>query len=429
MSRADPLPSACDVVVVGGGIIGLAVARELLKRHPDLDLCLLEAEHRLAGHQSSHNSGVIHAGVYYEPGSLKAKLCGEGALMLEGFCAEQGVPYRHVGKLIVAVDESELPRLDELERRARANRVRGLARVGPDGIEAIEPGARGLAALHSPFTGITDYRLVSEALARDVERRGGRVRTGAAVTAVDSGVAGRTPPRSPAGDPGLELHTIRGTVRAGRAIFCAGLAADRLARMTGGESAPRIVPFRGAYLTVEAAGDGSSGRREAGAPVVRGNVYPVPNPALPFLGAHLTPTLDGDVLIGPTAMLAGARDAYSLSRIRPRDLGETLGWPGTWRLIGRHPGATLSELLNSTRPRRLLGQAARMVPAVRSARTGHAWAGVRAQALDRDGRLVEDFLLEETGSAVHVRNAPSPAATSSLALAELIASRALSPRS
>ncbi|MCO5315717.1 MAG: L-2-hydroxyglutarate oxidase [Solirubrobacterales bacterium] len=423
MSRTDPLPAACDVVVVGGGIIGLAVARELLKRHSDLDLCVIEAEDRVAAHQSSHNSGVIHAGVYYDPGSLRAGLCVDGALMLEGFCAEHGVPYQHVGKLIVAVDERELPRLDELERRGRANGVRGLARLGPDGIEAIEPGARGLAALHSPFTGITDFRRVAEALAAEVERRGGRIRTGATVTGVDSGAAARTPPRSPAGDPGLGIHTGRGTTRAGQAVFCAGLAADRLARMTGGDPVPRIVPFRGAYLRVDPVSARSGSGSNGPDPVVRGNVYPVPDPALPFLGAHLTPTLDGAVLIGPTAMPAGARDAYSLSRIRVRDLAETLGWPGTWRLVGRHPGSTVSELLNTARPRRLLRQAARMVPAVKSCRVTHAWAGVRAQALGRDGRLVEDFLLEQTGSALHVRNAPSPAATSSLALAGLIADR------
>lgn len=418
MSRFDPLPAACDVVVVGGGIVGLAVARELLKRHPDLDLCLLEAEARLAAHQSSHNSGVIHAGVYYEPGSLRARLCVEGALTLEGFCVEHEVPYRHVGKLIVATDERELPRLDELERRARANGVRDLARVGPDGIEAIEPAARGLAALHSPFTGITDFGRVAGAVAGEVEAAGGRVRTGAAVTGIEDVSAAHPPPRSPAGGPGTVLHTVRGTVRAARAVFCAGLQSDRLARMAGGDPSPRIVPFRGAYLRIGAAPDAAGAR---GGPIVRGNVYPVPDPSLPFLGAHLSPALDGGVLLGPTALLAGARDAYPLTRLRGRDLIQTLGWPGTWRLVGRHPGAAAGEILNAARPGRPLRQAARMVPAADSCRVSRAWAGVRAQALDREGRLVEDFLLEETPAGLHLRNAPSPAATSAFALAKLIA--------
>ncbi|MDQ2621528.1 MAG: L-2-hydroxyglutarate oxidase, partial [Actinomycetota bacterium] len=294
-------PSACDIAVVGGGILGLAVARELLIRHPDLDLCLLEAEDRIGSHQTSHNSGVIHAGVYYEPGSLRARLCVEGAILMESFCIEHGIPWRHAGKLIVATHERELPRLDALESRGRANDVRGLTRVGPDGIAAIEPGARGLAALHSPFTGITDFGQVAEALGAEVETRGGTICTGAAVTGVDSPRKARlhSLPRSPGGGRGMAITTTRGTVGAGKAVFCAGLQADRLARLTGGDPAPRIVPIRGGYLKV----------RPEREDLVRGNLYPVPDPALPFLGAHLTRTVDGSLLIGPTAMLAGARDA------------------------------------------------------------------------------------------------------------------------
>lgn len=415
MSRTDRPPSACDIAVVGGGILGLAVGRELLIRHPDAELCLLEAEDRLGAHQTSHNSGVIHAGVYYEPGSFRARLCVEGAILMESFCLEHDVPWRHAGKLIVAADERELPRLDELERRARANGVRDLARLGPDQIAMVEPAARGLAALHSPFTGVTDFNRVAAAIASDLERRGGTIRTGAAVTRVESPAKARlhSLPRSPAGGRGLAIVTGRGTVRAGAAVFCAGLQADRLARLTGGAVAPRIVPVRGAYLRV------TGGQEE----LVRGNVYPVPDPDLPFLGAHLTRTVDGSLVIGPTAMIAGARDAYSLSRVRPRDLLQTAAWPGTWRLLARHPAATAGELLSSILPGRLVREAARMVPGLAGSDVVPGPAGVRAQALGRDGRLVDDFLLEETEGALHVRNAPSPAATSSLALARVIADR------
>lgn len=415
MGRSDPLPAACDIAVVGGGIVGLAATRELLRRHPDLELCLLEAEGRLAGHQSSHNSGVIHAGVYYEPGSLRARLCVEGALMMESFLIEHDLPWRHSGKLIIATDERELPRLDELERRARLNGVRGLARVGPDGIEAIEPEARGLSALHSPFTGVTDFGKVAAALGEEVQRLGGRIRTAAQVTGITDAASAHPPPRSPAGGGGAILHTTRGTLRAGAAVFCCGLQADRLARMDGGDREPRIVPVRGSYLKVR------PGRES----LVRGNLYPVPDPDLPFLGAHLTRTVDGALLIGPTAMLAAARDAYRLTRLRGRDLAETAAWPGTWRMIGRHPAVTAGELANSIHPGRLVRQATRMVPGLGPGDVARGPAGVRAQALGRDGRLVEDFLIERAGIGIHVRNAPSPAATSAFALAKLIADRAL----
>ncbi len=411
MSWSDPLPAACDVAVVGGGIVGLAVARELLKRHPDLKLCLLEAEDRLAAHQSSHNSGVIHAGVYYEPGSLRARLCVEGALMMESFLIEHDLPWRHAGKLVMATDERELPRLDELERRARANGVRDLARVGPDGIEAIEPEARGLAALHSPFTGVTDFGKVAAALGDEVERLGGEVRTAAAITGITDPTVAHPPPRSPAGGGGTILPTVRGTLRAGTAVFCAGLQSDRLARMAGGDPEPHIVPIRGSYLKVRP-------EREA---MVRGNLYPVPEPELPFLGAHLTRTIDGSLLIGPTALMVAARDAYRLTRMSGRDLADAARWPGTWKLIARHPAAAAGELANSIHPGRLARQAARMLPNLTPGDVTRGPAGVRAQALGRDGRLIEDFLIEETEAGLHVRNAPSPAATSAFALAKRIA--------
>jgi L-2-hydroxyglutarate oxidase LhgO len=390
MSRNDPPPAACDIAVVGGGILGLAVARELKLRQPDASICLLEAEGRLAAHQSSHNSGVVHAGVYYQPGSLRAKLCVEGAARLREYCAERGLPWRTTGKLIVATEEGELTRLDELERRARANGVNELTKVDAAEIAQVEPAARGLSALHSPTTAVTDFAAIAESFAQDFETAGGTIHLG-------TPAAKRLP---------VDCET---------AVFCAGLQSDRLARARGGSAEPRIVPIRGGYLKVRA--DQSD--------LVRGNVYPVPDPDLPFLGAHLTRTFDGALLIGPTAMITGARDAYRLSTVRRHDLGETLRWPGTWALMRRHWRATLDEAANSVRANRLTRQAARLVPALHGAEVIPGPAGVRAQALDRRGNLVEDFLIERIGDDIHVRNAPSPAATSSLSLAGLIAHEAL----
>jgi len=401
MSRTDRPPSACDIAVAGGGIIGLAVARELALREPDARICLLEAEDRLAAHQSSHNSGVVHAGVYYTPGSLRAKLCVEGAARLEEYCAERKLPWRASGKLIVATTEEELPGLDELERRGRTNGVKGLARVKAAEIAGIEPAARGLSALHSPFTAVTDFASIAASYADDFEAAGGSIHLGSPVLSATYA--------------DLRIRTPSGSVDCGRAVFCAGLQSDRLAVACGGSSEPRIVPIRGGYLKV----------RPDRADLVRGNVYPVPDPDLPFLGAHLTRTIDGSLLIGPTAMIAGARDAYRVTKLRRRDLGQTLRWPGTWGLMRQHWRASFNEAANSLWPSRLAGEAARLVPALARTDVEAGPAGVRAQALDRDGNLIEDFLIERTGQAVHIRNAPSPAATSSLALAELIADEAL----
>ncbi|MCB8916241.1 MAG: L-2-hydroxyglutarate oxidase [Thermoleophilales bacterium] len=419
MSRTDRPPSACDIAVAGGGILGLAVARELATREPDARIVLLEAEVKLAAHQSSHNSGVVHAGVYYEPGSLRARLCVDGAARLGEYCAERELPWRASGKLIVATNEAELPRLDELERRGQANAVRELTRVGSDEIPEIEPAARGLAALHSPFTAVTDFAAIAGSFADDFEKAGGSIHLACPVlsarpagTGSPSGGVSTTGTGSPAR---LRLRTPSGPLDCGRAVFCAGLQSDRLAVACGGSIEPRIVPIRGGYLEVK------PGRED----LVRGNVYPVPDPELPFLGAHLTRTFDGSLLIGPTAMIAGARDAYELTRLSRRDLGTTLRWPGTWELMRRHLRASMSEAANSIRPARLAREAARMVPGLTADDVIPGPSGVRAQALDREGNLIEDFLIEQTEAGVHVRNAPSPAATSSLALAGLIADRAL----
>jgi (S)-2-hydroxyglutarate dehydrogenase len=377
----------------------LAVARELLARHPGARLCLLEAEAAVGRHQTGHSSGVVHAGIYYRPGSLKARLCVEGGQALYEYCDKRGLPYRRDGKLIVATEERELAGLDELERRGRANGVPGLRRLGGDEIGEVEPAARGVAGLHSPQTGIVDFGRVADSYATDVAAGGGTVHLGAGVTGV-------------AHHPGaIELRHSRGSTRAAVAVFCAGLWADRLAVACGAPADPRIVPFRGGYL--EIVGD------EAEA--VRASVYPVPDPDLPFLGAHLTRALDGRLLVGPSALLAPARDAYRLATLRPRDLAETLTWAGTWRLARKHWRTGLHELRLAASPKAFLAEAARMVPKLRGARTRTAPAGIRAQALARDGSLIDDFVIHRSERAIHIRNAPSPAATSSLALARLVA--------
>ena len=395
----DPPPRECDLLVVGGGILGLAVARELARRRPIARVCVLEAERRIGAHQTGHSSGVVHAGIYYPPGSLKARLCVEGARRLYAYCERRGVPFERNGKLIVAVDEDELERLDELERRGAENGVPGLRRLAAEEIAAVEPQARGVAALHSPATGVVDFVAVAGRLAEDLAAAGGSVHLGCAVAA------------SRAGGGRLTVSHRAGATTASAAIFCAGLWSDRLAVAAGAPADPRIVPFRGAYLRLRA------GRTD----LVRGSVYPVPDPALPFLGAHLTRGIDGEVLIGPSALLAPARDAYRLRRVRARDLRESLAWPGTWRLARRHWRQGVSELRRAASARSFAAEATRLVPALAAGDVRRGPAGIRAQALARDGRLVDDFVVHRTERAIHVRNAPSPAATSSLALAALIA--------
>lgn len=400
--------SRVDVVVVGAGILGLAAARELLRRDSGRRVTVIEREERIAAHQTSHTSGVIHAGIYYEPGSLKARLCVKGAAELKSYCAERKIPVREDGKLIVAADRSELPALEELERRGRANRVPGLRRVGSDEIAEIEPAAAGVAALHSPGTAVVSFERVAAALAEDVRAAGGEVRTGVEVRSLK--------PR--AGDDGatVRCRTADGPeeIAAELVVACAGSWSDRLARRAGASADPRVVPFRGAYLRLAGA-----------APRIRGSVYPVPDPALPFLGAHLTRTIGGDVLLGPTALLVGARDAYSARRIRPRDLASTLTWPGAWRLAARHRRAAITEIRHALSRASLARDAARLIPELEPGHLLPGPAGVRAQALGRDGRLVDDFVIHRTPGGLHVRNAPSPAATSCLALARVIADAAV----
>jgi 2-hydroxyglutarate dehydrogenase len=403
---ADPAttqpPASADFVVIGGGILGLAVAREMLARHPGTRLCVLERENRLAAHQTSHSSGVIHGGIYYAPGSLKARLCVEGARLLYSYCDQAGIETKRSGKLIVATEESELPRLEELERRGTANEVPGLRRIGADEIAEIEPHARGIAALHSPATGVVDFARVARGFAADVEAAGGTIVTGCEVRGL----------RPRAGK--VAVNHGGGTTECGFVIGCAGAWSDRLAIAAGAPAEPRIVPFRGAYLRLRPA------RRD----LVRASIYPVPDPELPFLGGHLTRGIDGEVLLGPSALMVGARDAYRLGRLRPRDLADNLTWPGTWRLVHRFWKTGLAELRHAASRRAFVDELRRFVPELDPGDVLPGFSGIRAQALDRDGRLVDDFIVHRTERALHVRNAPSPAATSSLALAKLIADQA-----
>jgi L-2-hydroxyglutarate oxidase len=398
-AAADP-SGECDLAVVGAGVVGLAAAREALRRDPGQRVTVLEREAQVGLHQTARNSGVIHAGIYYEPGSLKARLCVTGARELYDFCGSRGVPTRRCGKTIVAVREAELPRLDELERRGHANQVPGLRRLGADELRGLEPHVRGLAALHSPATGIVDFGLVATALAEDVVAAGGAVATSCAVTGVARAANA------------LTLRHAAGETRARRALFCAGSWSDRLAVAAGASAEPRIVPVRGVYLRL----------RPERSHLVRALVYPVPDPDLPFLGVHLSRDLNGDVLLGPTARLAATRD---VRHRRPRldDLAATATWPGTWRLVGRHWRTGIGEIRRAVSRRALAADAARYVPEISAGDLIPAFSGIRAQALGRDGRLIDDFVISESGRALHVRNAPSPAATSALALARLIVDR------
>ncbi|HEV2982251.1 MAG TPA: L-2-hydroxyglutarate oxidase [Solirubrobacteraceae bacterium] len=398
---ADP-PARCDLAVIGGGILGLAVARELARRFPHASLCVLERECALAAHQTGHSSGVIHAGIYYRPGSLKARLCASGARELYEYCAQHGIPHDRCGKVILAASRAELPRLDDLQRRAALNGVPGVRRIGPAELSELEPHATALEALHSPATGLVDFAAVARALAGDVRDAGARIVTGFEVTRVRAGARA------------LQLSAAERSVEARHAVFCAGAWADRLAIAARASADPRIVPFRGAYLRV----------RPQRRSLVRSLIYPVPDPSLPFLGAHISRRIDGEVLIGPTALIVGARDAYALRTVRGADLLDTLAWPGTWRMLARWWRTGLTELHRSASVGALVRAAARYVPALRADDVERGPAGVRAQALARNGSLLDDFVFSHTERSVHVRNAPSPGASASLAIARHVADEA-----
>ena len=397
--KSAPGGERCDLAVIGGGIIGLALAHELQGRRPGLRVTLFEREPEVGRHQTGHNSGVLHAGIYYRPGSLKAQLCVEGLRRMYDFCERHGIAHERCGKVIVATGPAELPGLGELEARGRANGVDGLRRIGPGELAELEPHAAGIAALHSPNTGIVDFGAVARALAADLRAGGAEVLTGCEVTGLERAGGGVT------------VRHACGELRAGRAVVCAGAWSDRLAVAAGAPADPRIVPFRGAYLRLTPAA-----RR-----LVRGLIYPVPDPRLPFLGVHLTRHIDGDVLLGPTALLVGARDAYRLRRVRAGDLWSTVSWPGTWKLLRRFRATALDEVRMAASRRAVVAACARYVPELQLEDVTGGPAGVRAQALGRDGALVDDFVINELGETVFVRNAPSPAATSSLAIAVRLA--------
>jgi L-2-hydroxyglutarate oxidase LhgO len=383
--------------IIGAGIVGLAIARRIAAVEPEAELTVLDKEDRIGAHQTSHNSGVAHAGVYYAPGSLKALLCRRGTELLKVYCRERGIVYDECGKLVVARDAAELPRLDEIERRARANGVPDLRRLGPAEMREIEPHVAGVSALHSPHTGIVDFPAVAAAYAADVRAAGGTVRLGFEVREIcHSGAEVRVSDGS-----GAELAFRR-------LIVCGGLQSDRLARLAGASRDPEIIPFRGEYYRLIAS------RRS----LVRGLIYPVPDPSYPFLGVHFTRRVDGGVDIGPNAVLALAREGYRRRDVSARDLLAVLRSPGFRRLARRHWRMGLLELRRSLSKRAYLAGARAYVPELADADVEPAAAGVRAQALDRDGSLVDDFRIQEVGPITLVRNAPSPAATSSLAIAE-----------
>lgn len=391
MSLREP-----TIGVVGGGIVGLAIARELARRWPGAGLVVFEKEDRVATHQTGHNSGVVHAGIYYRPGSLKARLCTRGRHLLRDYCAAHGIAYDECGKLVVAVDHGELGRLSALERTAAENGVPGLRRVDPAGIREIEPHATGLAALHSPATAITDYVAVARALARDVEASGGEVLLSTEVTGL-SREGGRITVSA-----GARRHVVD------RLVLCGGLDADRLARQADGQDGPRIVPFRGEYMVV----------RPAKQDLVRGMVYPVPDPRYPFLGVHFTRRVTGALEVGPNAVLALQREGYRRSDVSWSDARDIATWPGAWRLARTHWRTGIAEVRGSLSVKAYMRDARRYVPAIGADDVVRGGAGVRAQAVERDGTLVDDFRITVVDHITSVRNAPSPAATSSLAIAE-----------
>ena len=389
-------------VVVGGGIVGLATARELSIRRPGAAVTVLEKEPGVGLHQTGHNSGVVHAGLYYPPGSLKAQLCARGRMLLRDFCVEHGLPYIECGKVVIARDGSELERLAEIEMRARANQVPGLRRLDPAGLREVEPHAAGVAGLHSPRTAITDFAAVARALAGTAAVE---VRTGFDVTGFEAGAGPVVTVRGAGGEP----------VAADQVVLCAGLQSSALTRGAGGPDGAglRIVPFRGEYWRL----------RPARAGLVRGLIYPVPDPRYPFLGVHFTRRVDGHVDLGPNAVLGLALEAYHRRDVDPAWLSQMLRWPGFWRMARSNWRAGAHELIGSVSKRVFVRRAATLLPGIVAADVERAPAGVRAHAVDRSGGLLDDFRITHLGPEgriVAVQNAPSPAATSSLAIAEHI---------
>jgi L-2-hydroxyglutarate oxidase len=387
-----------NVIIIGGGVVGLGVALEITRRFPHLRLLLLEKEDRVARHQSGHNSGVIHSGVYYKPGSMKARLCVSGAAAMIEFCREHEVAHEVCGKVIVAIDTDELPRLEELHRRGQANGLVGLRMIGPEELREIEPHSTGMKALVVPSTGITDYAKVSEKYADLISARGGTVLTSAAATGIRRGTSE------------IVVETSRGAFSTTALINCAGLQSDRVSRMAGDEPGVMIVPFRGEYydLVPERAG------------LVRALIYPVPDPRFPFLGVHFTRRITGKVDAGPNAVFALAREGYRHRDISLRDLISSLAFPGFWRMARRNWRNGFDEFRRSLSKPLFVRALQRLLPEVSEKDLVPGGSGVRAQALKPDGTLVDDFQFLPSGKVLHVLNVPSPAATASLAIGKTI---------
>jgi L-2-hydroxyglutarate oxidase LhgO len=403
--RDAPLPARADVVVVGAGILGLATAVELGRRLPDRRVVVVEKEPAIALHQTGRNSCVVHSGVYYAPDSLKARLCTHGRLLLREYCQEKAIDYEECGKLIVAADSSELPALDELQRRAEANGVAGLRRLAAEEIPEVEPHCIGVAGLHVPTTAIVDFRLVAAALVGDLRELGGDVHTAAGVKALRD-----------RGDR-VVVETARGSVEADGVVACAGLQSDRLVEASGLEDDDRtaIVPFRGDYFALRPQARG----------LCRALIYPVPDPRFPFLGVHANRRPDGEVWLGPNAVLALSRDGYGRASFAARDAWDTVSSRAFWRLARRHWRTGIGEVYRDIVPRAFVGAARRFLPELSRADVELAPAGIRAQAVRMDGTLVDDFLFARSERVLHVKNAPSPGATASLAIGATIADQAL----
>ncbi len=390
-----------DVVVIGGGIVGLASAYQLRQRCPRLQVFVLEKENEVAAHQTGRNSGVIHAGLYYRPGSLRARLCVEGRRELVGFAREHHLPHDVCGKIVVAVTASELPFLEKIHANGLANGLRGLERIGPERIREIEPHCRGVAGLWVPETGIIDFAAVARALAREIKKRCGE----------QAVLTGHEAHKFVPEENGVTILTNRGPIRARGLIACAGLQSDRVARLDGVKPRLRIVPFRGDYYELTAAAQAK----------IRNLVYPVPHPAFPFLGVHFTRRIGGGVECGPNAVFSFKREGYGKMAFSLFDTAEALGYPGTWRLFARHWRYGLAEYRRAFSRRRFVKELQRLAPAVTLADIKPGRCGVRAQALGLGGELLDDFCIEASDRAIHVLNAPSPAATAALAIGRHIA--------
>jgi L-2-hydroxyglutarate oxidase len=389
-----------DFVVIGGGIVGLSTARALLERHPGARLVVLEKEEGWARHQTGHNSGVIHSGIYYKPGSYKARFCREGARALVEFCRERGIEYEICGKVIVATEQNELSLLDNLYERGLENGLE-VEKLGPEGLEEIEPHATGLAAIRVPSTGIVDFTKVAEEFAALVGERGGELRTGTEVENISE--TGRA----------VVVRTSRGAFRARTLVNCAGLHSDRVARLCGVETGTKIVPFRGEYYKL----------RPERRYLVKNLIYPVPNPNFPFLGVHFTRSIEGFVEAGPNAVLGLAREGYKKTDFDLGDFVEELTYPALWRLARKNWRTGVGEIHRSISKKAFVRGLKRLVPEVEEEDVVPIAAGVRAQAIRKDGALVDDFLIAEGRNSVHVLNAPSPAATASIPIGEEIAGR------